>query len=125
DRECRARVLFRLQSARTCALGEFANFGCDLTQRLLIRGTNNGCDQSVFDCDSDSDVSAFVVAYELLLKRSVDFRVLNQRRCGDLNDHVVDTDLQIRIERVDAAAHFRGAVHLDFSGKEEVWYWSE
>jgi len=91
----------------------------------LIGGTNNGCDQSVFDRYRYADVGAFVVAHKLLLKRSVDFRVLDQRRCRHLDDHIVDTDLQIRIESVDAATHFRGAVHFDLGSEKEVWYWSE
>src|SRR5688500_16096128 len=51
--------------------------------------------------------------------------MLNQRCCRYFDDHVVDTDLEIRIERVDALAHFCGAVHLDLGSEKEVWHWSK
>src|ERR1044072_6788002 len=48
------------------------------------------------------------------------------QRCGrNLDDHVVDADLQIRIERVDATTHFRGAIHLNVCREKEVRYRSE
>ena len=51
--------------------------------------------------------------------------MLHQRRCRDLDDDVVDADLQIRIERVDAFAHFRGAIHFDLGGEKEVRHRAE
>src|SRR5688500_18507039 len=51
--------------------------------------------------------------------------MLNQRRCRHFDDHVVDTDLEIRIKRVDALAHFCGAVHLDLGSEKEVRHWSK
>src|ERR1044072_5602575 len=47
-------------------------------------------------------------------------------RCGrNLDDHIVDADLQIRIERVDATTHFGGAIHLNVCREKEVRYRSE
>src|ERR1043165_8557157 len=51
--------------------------------------------------------------------------MLNQGRSGDLDDHVVDADLQIGIERVDTAAHFGGAIHLDVGGEKEMRHRAE
>src|SRR6185369_1476463 len=46
--------------------------------------------------------------------------MLNQRGRSHLDDDVVNTDLQIGIERVDAFAHFRCTIHFDLGGEEEV-----
>ena len=48
--------------------------------------------------------------------------MLNQRRCRNLDNDVVDADLEIPVERVDTFTHFRRAVHLDLGGEKEVWY---
>src|SRR6185369_8859894 len=69
---------------------------------------------------SYADVSLLVVAHDFFLKRRIHLRMLNQRGCRNLDDDVVDTDLQIGIECVDALTHFRRAIHLDFSGEKEV-----
>jgi hypothetical protein len=51
--------------------------------------------------------------------------MLNQSRGGNLDDDVVDADLQIRIEGVDAFAHFSRAIHFDFGSQEEMWHRSQ
>src|SRR5215831_13415100 len=46
--------------------------------------------------------------------------MLEQRDGGNLDDDVIDAELQIGIEFVDAAAHFHDAVHLDLGAREEI-----
>jgi hypothetical protein len=41
--------------------------------------------------------------------------MLNQRTRYHLNDDVVDADLQIRVQRIDAMPHFNGTIHFDFA----------
>src|SRR5262245_35249479 len=62
----------------------------------------------------------FVVPDELVLERRINCRVLDKCCCGHLDDDVIDTDLQIRIEGVNAFAHLRCPVHLDLTGEKEM-----
>src|ERR1044072_8681583 len=90
-----------------------------------MRRTNYGRDQSIFNRHRDTDISMFVVTDDLFLERRIHLRVLNQCRCRNLNDDVVDADLQIGIERIDALAHFRRAIHLDLGGEKKVRHGAE
>jgi len=52
-------------------------------------------------------------------------RVLNQGSSGNLHDDIVDADLEIRIEILDALPHFDGAIHFNFGSQEEMRYRSK
>src|SRR5437868_5883505 len=91
---------------------------------MIVR-THHWSDQSFLDCNRDTDVGVLVVTNELLLKRRVDFWVLDQRCCRYFNDHVVDTDLKLRVEGVDAATHLGRAVHFNLGREKEVRHWSK
>ena len=100
-------------------------FRRDFAQRFLISRADDRSNQSFLNRHCDANIGVFVITNKLFLKRRIDFWVLYQRRCRHFDDYVVDADLQIGIECIDATAHLCSTVHLDLGGKKEVRHWSE
>ena len=97
-------------------LGQCAHFSCDLSNRFQLGRTHDWCNQTVFSSNRDADIGMLIVANCLVLKRSIDFRVLNQTYGDDLDDQIVNTEFQIRIEFIERMAHIGGALHIDLNG---------
>ena len=120
DGKRRARHLARLQLPRPRPLGEVTRLHGDLTQRLGLTVAQHGRDQSVVQCDGDTDVGAVPDANRVTLERRVHFGMLEQRERAGADDEVVHGDLGRALQRVQVFPQRPRAIHRDFRSHVEV-----
>src|SRR5438445_5778504 len=118
-------MFFRLKLAGRSPSSKFADFGGNIKQRFHIRRGHDWRDQTVLSRDGDANVGVLVISNRLVLKRSVDLRVLNQSGRSYLDNDIVDAELRVRIQLIERASHVRGSLHIDFGGKKEMRHRAE